>query len=150
MFRESLIKNVAALQAVTPFQHLILSGRLLEMEPVFVDRVATDLSRFGTVTPLQSLPGAWVKHAAQGAAVLADGLAGGRYRGLVEQAVLRAAQGTILDWLRHPCARRGAGGFRADIARPGARRASKGHLAGAAASRAGYAQKNLIRSRFVR
>ncbi len=102
VFRESLVKNVAALRAVTPFQHLLLSGRLLETEPTFAGLVATDLGRFGSVAPLESLPGVWVKHAAQGAAVLADGLAGGPYRGLIEQLALRGAQGTVLDWLRHP------------------------------------------------
>jgi predicted butyrate kinase (DUF1464 family) len=43
-----------------------------------------------------------VKQAAQGAALLADGLAGGTHAGLVESLGLRQAGGTVLDWLRHP------------------------------------------------
>jgi len=42
------------------------------------------------------LPGAWVKHAAQGAALLADGLAGGSRAALVEHLALRGATGTAL------------------------------------------------------
>jgi predicted butyrate kinase (DUF1464 family) len=38
--------------------------------------------------------------AAQGAAVLADGLAGGRYAALVERLGVRDASGTVLDHLR--------------------------------------------------
>jgi predicted butyrate kinase (DUF1464 family) len=38
--------------------------------------------------------------AARGAAILADGLAGGRYAPLVESLALRAASGTVLDHLR--------------------------------------------------
>jgi predicted butyrate kinase (DUF1464 family) len=101
-FRESLLKTVAGLQAVTPLPRVLLSGRLLETEPAFAGLVAKDLARVGEVTRLPSLPGAWVKHAAQGAALLADGLAGGSYAGLVEHLGLRGATGTALDWLRHP------------------------------------------------
>jgi predicted butyrate kinase (DUF1464 family) len=43
-----------------------------------------------------------VKHAAQGAALLADGLAGGRYAPLIEQLALRQAAGSVLDWLQYP------------------------------------------------
>jgi predicted butyrate kinase (DUF1464 family) len=100
--REGLIKAVAGLRAVTPFDEVILSGRLLETEAELTGRVEADLSAFGAVRRLESLPGAWVKHAAQGAAVLADGLAGGRHAALVEHLVLRQASGTVLDWLRHP------------------------------------------------
>src|SRR5262249_50767036 len=101
-FRESMVKTVAGLQAVTPFKHVVLSGRLAESEPELVGGVEEDLACLATVTRLDSLPGAWVKHAAQGAAVLADGLAGGRYAALVERLELRAAAGTALDWLCHP------------------------------------------------
>ena len=45
---------------------------------------------------------AWVKQAAQGAALLADGLAGGRLAGLVDHLRLREAGGTCLDGLVHP------------------------------------------------
>jgi predicted butyrate kinase (DUF1464 family) len=44
--------------------------------------------------------GASAKTAAQGAALLADGLAGGRYGPLVDQLDLREASGTALDHLR--------------------------------------------------
>jgi predicted butyrate kinase (DUF1464 family) len=39
------------------------------------------------------------KQGAQGAAVLADGLAGGRYQDLVERLGIREAKGTVLDHL---------------------------------------------------
>jgi predicted butyrate kinase (DUF1464 family) len=102
LLRESLLRAVAGLNAVTPFQHVLLSGRLLEREPELAAEVASDLQRFGEVRRLEGLPGAWVKHAAQGAAILADGLAGGRHAPLVERLALRQASGSVLDWLRHP------------------------------------------------
>jgi predicted butyrate kinase (DUF1464 family) len=102
LFRESLVKAVAGLQAATPFQEVILSGRLVESEPALAGQVASDLERLGRVARLAALPGAWVKHAAQGAAVLADGLAGGAHAPLVEHLRLRGAAGTALDWLSHP------------------------------------------------
>jgi predicted butyrate kinase (DUF1464 family) len=100
--REALTKAVAALQAVTPFRRVVLSGQLLQVEPAVGELVATDLQRFGEVVRLRSLEGAWVKEAAQGAALLADGLAGGKPATLIERLQLRQAAGTILDWLRHP------------------------------------------------
>jgi predicted butyrate kinase (DUF1464 family) len=101
-FRESLVKAVAGLQAVTPFERVVLSGRLLETEPAVAEEVVSDLARFGSVARLESLPGAWVKHAAQGAAILAESLAGGQDAPLVKCLALRGATGTVLDWLRHP------------------------------------------------
>jgi predicted butyrate kinase (DUF1464 family) len=102
LFRESLLKAVVGLHSVTPFRQVILSGRLLETEPALSDEVSADLGRVVPVTRLPSLPGAWVKQAAQGAALLADGLAGGTNAGLVEHLELRQAAGTVLDWLRYP------------------------------------------------
>ena len=102
MFRESLIKAVAGLRSVSRIEEVVFSGRLLESEPVVSEEVANDFSLLGRVVFLESLPGAWVKHAAQGAAILADGLAGGSYAPLVEHLQLRAASGTVLDWICHP------------------------------------------------
>jgi predicted butyrate kinase (DUF1464 family) len=110
-FRESLVKTVAGLQAVTPFQHVVLSGRLAESEPELVGGVEEDLASLATVTRLEPLPGAWVKAAAQGAAVLADGLVGGRYAPLVDRLALRSAAGTVLDWVCHPRAAEIEAGF---------------------------------------
>jgi predicted butyrate kinase (DUF1464 family) len=102
LLRESLLRAVAGLRCITPFADIILSGRLLECEPGLAGEVSDDLGRLGTVTRLEGLPGAWVKHAAQGAALLADGLAGGAHAPLVEALQLRGAAGTVLDWLRQP------------------------------------------------
>src|SRR5207253_509870 len=74
-FRESLVRTVAGLRAATPFRDVVLSGRLLQEEPALAALVHADLCAAGPVAPLTPFPGAWVKHAAQGAAVLADGLA---------------------------------------------------------------------------
>ncbi len=99
-FAESLRKHVAGLRAVTSFDTAYLSGAGLDRAEV---RAATTLALDGLVgsPSLPSLPGAWVKHAAQGAALLADGLAGGVNLDLVEDLALRRASGTIIDYLRH-------------------------------------------------
>ena len=52
---------------------------------------------FGQLLPLPSLPGAWVKHAAQGSALLADALAGGTFAAVAESLELRSATGSIWD-----------------------------------------------------
>jgi predicted butyrate kinase (DUF1464 family) len=102
-FRESLVKAVAGLRSVTPFRRVVLSGRLLEAEAELAELVLDDmLARFEEVWFLPPLPRAWVKHAAQGAAVIADGLAGGRFAGLVQRMGIQQASGTVLDWLEHP------------------------------------------------
>jgi predicted butyrate kinase (DUF1464 family) len=92
-FRESLVKHVAGLKAVTPFERIYLAGSSAALAEGVLDSL-------GDVRPLPSLEGAWVKHAAQGSALLADGLAGGRFAGLVESLALRWASGTIWDNLR--------------------------------------------------
>jgi predicted butyrate kinase (DUF1464 family) len=102
LLSEGLLRAVAGLQAITPFTDVLLSGRLLAREPVLACAIEAALGRLGRVQHLAGLAGAWVKHAAQGAALLADGLAGGRHADLVEKLQLRAASGTVLDWLRYP------------------------------------------------
>jgi predicted butyrate kinase (DUF1464 family) len=97
-FCESLRKTVAGLQAVTPFAHAWLSGIGLEGVGV-AEWVASALTGLVETTPLPSLPGAWAKQAAQGAALLADGLAGGRHATLVDSLRLREASGTVWDHL---------------------------------------------------
>jgi predicted butyrate kinase (DUF1464 family) len=97
--RESLIKHVAGLKAITPFDQLYVSGSALEQSELATQAFQA-LSRFGTVSALSCLPGAWVKHAAQGSALLADGLAGGGHVRLVESLALREASGTVWDHLR--------------------------------------------------
>jgi predicted butyrate kinase (DUF1464 family) len=99
-FGESLRKHVAALRAVTPFDFAYISGASLDRPHVRM-MVENALKSLVDIAPLPSIDGAWVKHASQGAALLADGLAGGAHLRLVEDLALRHASGTILDYLRH-------------------------------------------------
>jgi predicted butyrate kinase (DUF1464 family) len=96
-FLESLVKAVAAeLAMVAPPREILLSGRLSRI-PGFREPVVTALSRWGAVRCLDV--GTKVKEAARGAALIADGLAGGRYRELVDVMRLREARGTVFDHL---------------------------------------------------
>ena len=97
-FREALVKHVAGIRAVTPFDRLYLSGAGLD-RPEIRSLSMSALAQFGETRLLPTLRGATVKHAAQGAALLADGLAGGRNADLVESLRLREARGSVLDWL---------------------------------------------------
>ena len=95
---ERLAKTAIALAASLPSpKEFVLSGRLAQVEPV---REAIR-QRLGGYAPMRMLDGfAHVaKHGAQGAALVADGLAGGAHRELVATLGLREARGTVLDHL---------------------------------------------------
>jgi predicted butyrate kinase (DUF1464 family) len=95
-FRESMAKHLASLRAVTPFEKIYLSGAGLNRPDVA--RLAEEaLSPLGQVASLPTFPGAWVKHAAQGSALLADALAGGKFAAVADSLELRSARGSIWD-----------------------------------------------------
>jgi predicted butyrate kinase (DUF1464 family) len=100
-FRESLVRHLAAVQALTPFERIYLSGRGLTHRGVAA-LVHEASARFGRVIKLASLPGASVKHAAQGSALLADALVGGRFAPLAESLKLTSAAGSVWDWIGRP------------------------------------------------
>jgi predicted butyrate kinase (DUF1464 family) len=95
---EGAAKAVLALRgSAGDVREVLVTGRLARA-PGVID----DLSqRLAGVAPVVRAEGAAdAKAAAQGAAVLADGLAGGRYAPLVDAMRLREAAGTVLDHLR--------------------------------------------------
>jgi predicted butyrate kinase (DUF1464 family) len=85
---EGAAKAALALTASVPApREILMTGRNARPELA---------ARLEHVAPVRLVP----KAAAHGAAVLADGLAGGRYAGLVDRLRLREASGTVLDHLR--------------------------------------------------
>jgi predicted butyrate kinase (DUF1464 family) len=98
---ESAAKAVAALTVSVPAAgEIILSGRLAHI-PRVRDELTTRLARVIPNPSLHVLRGfaAVAKQGAQGAALLADGLTGGRAAALVETLGIREAAGTVLDHL---------------------------------------------------
>jgi predicted butyrate kinase (DUF1464 family) len=100
-YLESLVKAVAALVVVAPRAHdVVLSGRVAGMTGLR-DELAQRLTGVlddGSVHVLAGFAGV-AKHAAQGAALIADGLAGGRSAALIDALGVRDASGTVLDHL---------------------------------------------------
>jgi len=98
---ESAVKAVAAMAVAVPCPcDVILSGRVAGIQAVR-DVLTRHLTNTLTVRSVHVLSGfaAAAKHAAQGAALLADGLAGGRSAAIVETLGIREAGGTALDHL---------------------------------------------------
>ena len=91
---ESGLKAIAALMVSVPGPaEIVLSGRLAhEYVEAFTARVGR---------PVRVLDGfaSVAKHAAQGAALIANGLAGGSARAIVDTLGLRDARGSVLDYL---------------------------------------------------
>ena len=101
-FRESFIRAVFGLLNVHGFQDIYYGGRLLQTDGDLVQQALGELpTSFFRLHYAGDLPGAWVKHAAQGAALIANGLAGGAFSRLVDSLRLREASGTVLDWLTY-------------------------------------------------
>jgi predicted butyrate kinase (DUF1464 family) len=109
-YLESTVKAVAALAVSVPRPaEVILSGRLAGRAGVrdeLARRIASPRSTGREAGPLAGTPVHLLKgfataarQAAQGAALVADGLAGGRAAPLVEALGLRDASGTVLDHL---------------------------------------------------
>jgi predicted butyrate kinase (DUF1464 family) len=98
-FEEGAVKAALAMTVSVPAPREILVAGRLAGAPGLVDALSERLASVATVSAPTGL-GPRVKTAAQGAAVLADGLAGGRHAPLVERLRLREASGTALDHLR--------------------------------------------------
>lgn len=100
-YLESAVKAVATLTAIAPScSEVILSGRLASLHSVR-EQFAARVAALTGPLPVRELTGfaTLAKAAAQGAALIADGLTGGRAAGLVETLGIRAASGTVLDHL---------------------------------------------------
>lgn len=95
---EGVVKGVAAELAVVPQpREILISGRLCRTAMICAE-LAHRLERFGPVRRVEGIA-AVAKEAAQGAALLAEGLAGGMFAGMVETMQIRGATGTVLDHL---------------------------------------------------
>jgi len=101
MYLEGAVKAVASLRVAAPdATEVILSGRVSRSVDVYED-VSRRLRRLGAASSVEVLRGfsASAMQAAHGAALMADGLAGGAAAALVEHLGIRKASGTVLDHL---------------------------------------------------
>ncbi|MDQ3138874.1 MAG: DUF1464 family protein [Gemmatimonadota bacterium] len=95
---EGAARAAQQLQSAAPeADEFLLSGRMAA-EPAVRDALTAALAGLGEVRTLVGFA-ARAKQGAQGAALIADGLAGGAHRALVERLRLREAKGTVLDQL---------------------------------------------------
>ncbi|MCX9014989.1 MAG: DUF1464 family protein [Candidatus Methanoperedens sp.] len=99
-YLESAVKDVLALTASVKPEDILISGRLSR-----ISGMMEELGKRLDMAPVRRVPGFGaknVKEAAQGAAVIADGLAGGKYSGLIDVMRMREAKGTSLDYILLP------------------------------------------------
>jgi predicted butyrate kinase (DUF1464 family) len=100
-FIEDALKAVAALMVSVPdVRDIIVSGRA-GTHPRVVAELTRGLARIApnaSVSPLLGFASE-ASRAAQGAAIIADGLVGGRAAALVDRLGIREASGTVLDHL---------------------------------------------------
>jgi predicted butyrate kinase (DUF1464 family) len=97
-YTEQAAKAVVSLWVNAPnARHVLLSGR--HATPAVRDAVAAVLSPFEVEVHLLDGIATLSKHAAQGAALMADGLLAGASLPIVERLGIRDAAGTVLDHL---------------------------------------------------
>jgi predicted butyrate kinase (DUF1464 family) len=98
---DSAVKAVVAMAVSVPAPaEIVLSGRMAR-NPAVRERLIAGLRALLPAPAIHELTGfsATVKQAAQGAALMADGLAGGRSAPIVDALRIRDAHGTALDHL---------------------------------------------------
>lgn len=95
-YLEGAIKDVLQLTASVRPKEILLSGRISRIKGIF-----DELSRRLDIAPVRSIRGLGtnVKEAAQGAAIIANGLAGGIFSDLVDIMEIKKAEGTSLDYI---------------------------------------------------
>ncbi|GBC75086.1 hypothetical protein HRbin06_00399 [archaeon HR06] len=97
-FMEGIEKDVARIMvSVKEAREIILSGRLAKVERIYSE-LKSRLSRYSKVRRLLGLAKV-AKESAQGAALLANGLAHGKFQDLIDTMRIKEAKGSILDYL---------------------------------------------------
>jgi predicted butyrate kinase (DUF1464 family) len=95
---EGAVKAVAQLRISAPrAEEVLVSGRAAS-DTGLLERIRVALSGVAAVRRLEGFA-LVAKQGAQGAALLADGLAGGRHEALVKRLRIREARGSVLDHL---------------------------------------------------
>jgi len=95
---ESTVKTAVALATAIPSpKEFLLSGRLARVESL-AHAIRAPLEAFAPTRLIEGFART-AKEGAQGAALIADGLAGGANRALVERLAIREARGSVLDHL---------------------------------------------------
>lgn len=100
---ESIAKTVYAIsKSLKRPREIILSGRLSRI-PEIREALERLLENIAPIAKIHGLPGAKIsKEAAQGYAIIGEGLAGGVFKDLVRHMEIDRARGTVFDWLYHP------------------------------------------------
>jgi len=100
---ESIEKSVRSLRtSIENPKEILLSGRYSRY-PKFRKLVQERLCRIAPVRNLRMLPEAEIaKEAAQGYAMVGEGIAGGVFSKLIKHMRITDAQGTVLNWVFHP------------------------------------------------
>ena len=104
---ENVEKAVASIIVSVPKpREILLSGRLARIKKV-EGELTRRLEKLSPVKRVGWLDGVKrVKESAQGYAMVADGLAGGKFSDLADWMEIKNAKGTVLDYLYHPKGRR--------------------------------------------
>ncbi|WP_297071091.1 DUF1464 family protein [Thermococcus sp.] len=101
--KDGFLKAVASELAILgDAREVILSGRLMRIDELRKDVKDLLDEHFGLPVVRQGGLGGRAKEAAQGSAIIADGLAGGEFRDLVEHIELRRSRGSVLDYVKLP------------------------------------------------
>ena len=98
---EGLAKTIAGMASTSMrgVKRVLVSGRIAEIVKRELEQLLPDLE-FHLLPTLEGAEKS--KHAAQGYALVGDGLGGGVFRELVERMRIRDACGTVLDHVLHP------------------------------------------------
>jgi len=99
-YLEGAVKDVLSLTACAKPEEILISGRMSKVSGLF-DDLKGRLESFN-IRRLEGFSSLKVKEAAQGAAIIANGLAGGKYKEIIDVMMIRQAKGTSLDYILLP------------------------------------------------
>ena len=97
-FLDGLLKGIRAMTiSVENPKEIILSGRMTRNK-IFIEEINRRIPTIAPVRKIQGLSNSTIaKHAAQGAAIIADGLAGGKFKPLIDNLEISNTSGSNID-----------------------------------------------------